>query len=276
MANIIKIVLCLIAILHVHSCRDEKCDNIDYFPNGRLKMKRCETKSLSCFSFYYENGEKKSSFCLKKILGDTILQGLFIRYFPNGNIEFREKYNLGKKDGKQEYYDKRKRLVRIENYSHGKKEGIFESYDSMGNISARQFFIDDEFYYKMGFSHQNDSIFQYESFAPRVHLMQDTLKFMKDTLIGFLDLPIPDSLFLQKKLSLCYSKKFIDFENNEYVDFDRDVICSELYGDEKIELREYPIDTGLHILTFFIEEKSSPSGKRLIHNPIVKRVYVIE
>jgi antitoxin component YwqK of YwqJK toxin-antitoxin module len=78
-----------------------------------------------------------------EINSDTPFSGTLVNYHTNGQLQTRENFKNGKRDGLKESYSQNGQLDYIEHYKDGKKDGLSESYYfDKGQLELRSNYID--------------------------------------------------------------------------------------------------------------------------------------
>lgn len=80
---------------------------------------------------YYDDGNPK---IIKHFSRDSIPDGLYKRFYKNGQLEIRITYNQGVRDGRLEEYYENGNLKTIENYKNGKLDGETKTFHENGII----------------------------------------------------------------------------------------------------------------------------------------------
>jgi len=70
--------------------------------------------------------------------------GLYERYYENGQLKVKANYINGKKNGLFEWYDEKGQLEYEVNYKDGKKNGLWRQYNSNGKLVKNLIYKDDE------------------------------------------------------------------------------------------------------------------------------------
>lgn len=83
---------------------------------------------------YYDNGKKKE---IKHISQDSLLNGLYKRFYKNGQLEISINYHNGIRVGRLEEYYENGNLKVVENYTEGKLEGKAKTFHENGNIRLK-------------------------------------------------------------------------------------------------------------------------------------------
>lgn len=90
---------------------------------------------------YYENGTVKTE---AEINGDDKLNGKFIAYYPDGQIEAQMNYTEGKIDGIYKTYYKDGTIRNLYHYKKGQKDGVFKIFYPNGDLKIIGRYYKDE------------------------------------------------------------------------------------------------------------------------------------
>jgi antitoxin component YwqK of YwqJK toxin-antitoxin module len=76
--------------------------------------------------------------------GDKLLDGLFIKYYPNGNLAVKEFFLKGLRNGDSKMWYPDGKLMSVIQWIDGKKDGNFKEYDSLENLIRYGKYQDDK------------------------------------------------------------------------------------------------------------------------------------
>ena len=143
-----KKLLPILFVLIIISCSKEVPFEQTVKRNGITYEVNSEEPFTGTTVSYYENDllEQRSTLQLKRKENykDGERDGLFEKYYDNGQLDFKGNYKDGKRDRLFEYYYENGQLMSKSNYKDGKREGLYEFYYENGQIETKSNYKDGE------------------------------------------------------------------------------------------------------------------------------------
>jgi len=122
---------------------EELTPHIEYYSNGNVWIKGQENSKgqrEGIWERFYENGNILCRTPYKMGKWDGIEEG----FYENGNIQSRTPYKEGKEDGIEEVFYENGNIRSRISCKEGKKDGIHEWFDEWGNITTTTLWKDGE------------------------------------------------------------------------------------------------------------------------------------
>jgi antitoxin component YwqK of YwqJK toxin-antitoxin module len=126
------------------------------FASSCLLLISCGDK-ITVEKSYYETGELYTVAPMK----NGVLDGRFVAYHPNGNVEISVDYKDGVANGKWQKYYYKGVIQESYTYVEGKREGLATIHDEFGAIAEELFYVNDTL---------NGPVAQYSEFGEIVGL----------------------------------------------------------------------------------------------------------
>lgn len=177
-------IFALVLLVPFWGCKsDTNVLSRSYHVNGNLKLEVTGNDLRNaCYSLYWENGKKRTEFCML----DSLYDGVMVFYDSAGRKENSRNYRHGIQDGGDTIFWVNGNIREIYQYREDKKNGQTLLYDTSGKLEAINLVKNDSiFLIELYNADGRDTITQY---IPLLWTTKDTFK-LGDTLTVTIELP---------------------------------------------------------------------------------------